>query len=146
MSFVLVQYGDGFVEVPLAGIVRGTQLTAAAYDELGLDKDHVARHRLRLFHTVDGACGDAILPLDTGERLPLPGSIVMAVLAPGGATGAWRKEGGNAMRAQCNRTHLSLCAWVLAGFNLLIVFRRVSTAPRAPRQPRIHAWSLGCAL
>ena len=79
---MLVQLGDGFVEVSLSGIVRGVQLTAAAYDRLGLGMDNVARHRLRLFRTVDGARGDAILPLDSGDRLPLPGSSVEAVVQP----------------------------------------------------------------
>ena len=81
-DFLLVRYGDGCVEVSLAGLVRGTQLAEAAYLKLGLDKDNVALHRVQLFHVVDGARGGRFHPLETGGHLPLPGATVEAAVLP----------------------------------------------------------------
>ena len=82
-GFVFAQFGDGCVEVSLAGITRGTQLAKAAYLELGLDKKGVALVDVRLFRIAGGVRSDAILPLDMGSRLPSSGSFVEAVLVPG---------------------------------------------------------------
>ena len=115
-SFVWVRLADAMVKVTLAGVEDGADLTKAAYLELGLDKKGLALVDIRLFRTMDGARGDAILPQDTGDRLPSPSSIVEAVLAPGGA-GAW---GWRDCHAQSAIAH-SLCAWVLVVCDLLIV-------------------------
>ena len=141
-SYVLVQYGDACVEVSLAGIARGTQLAKAAYLELGLDKKGLALVDFRLFRTLDGERGDAILPQDTGDRLPSPCSIVEAVLAPGGAC-AWGWRGCNACAVR-SRTPIPVRVGPGRVCDLSIV-RRVSAAPRAPRWCRILAWLLWSA-
>ena len=87
-GYLFVQYGSAYVEVSLDRIERGTQLTEAAYNKLGLELKGVALVDVQLFCTVDGVrAAQAIGPFDTGDRLPPSGSILEAVLLPVASAG-----------------------------------------------------------
>lgn len=115
-GFVFVQYCDACVEVSLADVARGTQLTRAAYLELGLDKKGLALVDVRLFR-VEGGARVLIQPQDTGDRLPSSGSTVEAVLVPVASAGAGAWSG--LLRGDYERWCACLCAQLRVRAQLL---------------------------